>query len=185
VTFTGLLSDVIGRMDRADIPYMVTGSLASSYHGEPRATRDLDLVIDPTSAALALLVDDLSTAGYYVDAEAARAALHDRSQFNAISPDVTKVDFIIRKQRPFSIEEFSRRERADLLGTTGFVATLEDLVIAKLEWAVASDSDRQRRDVLGMLRMAVDLDEAYIDRWTAELGLRSAWRSIRDQARSR
>ena len=90
---------------------MVTGSLASSYHGEPRATLDLDIVIDPSPTALARLVEDLVVAGFYVDAETAEAALRDRSQFNAIGPDVTKVDFIIRKDRPFSIEEFARRTR--------------------------------------------------------------------------
>jgi hypothetical protein len=184
VTFAGLLADVIGRLDRAGIPHMVTGSLASSYHGEPRATRDLDVVIDPSPAALSRLIEDLAGAGFYIDAQTAQAALRDRSQFNAIGPDVTKVDFIIRKDRPFSIEEFARREPADLLGTSGFVATAEDLVVAKLEWAAASDSDRQRRDVLGMVRVAVELDEAHIDRWAAALGLGEAWRAIRDEARS-
>ena len=163
---------------------MVTGSLASSYHGEPRATRDLDMVIDPSPPALSRLVEGLAVAGFYVDAETAQAALRDRSRFNAIGPDVTKVDFIIRKDRPFSIEEFARREPADLLGTSGFLATAEDLVVAKLEWAAASDSDRQRRDVLGIVRVAVDLDEAYIDRWAAALGLGESWRAIRDEARS-
>jgi hypothetical protein len=184
MTFAGLLADVVGHLDRAGIPHMVTGSLASSYHGEPRATRDLDIVIDPSPTALSRLVEDLAGAGFYVDAGTAQAALRDRSQFNAIGPDVTKVDFIIRKDRPFSIEEFARREPADLLGTSGFVATAEDLVVAKLEWAAASDSDRQRRDVLGMLRVAVDLDEAYIDRWATALGLGQAWRAVRDEARS-
>lgn len=184
MTFAGLLADVIGRMDRAGIPHMVTGALASSYHGEPRATRDLDVVIDPSPTALSRLVDDLAEAGYDVDAETAQAALRDRGQFNALGPDVTKVDFIIRKDRPFSIEEFSRREPADLLGTPGFVATAEELVVAMLEWAAASDSDRQRRDILGILRVAIDLDEAYIDRWAAVLGLGHAWRAIRDEARS-
>jgi hypothetical protein len=184
VGFAGLLADVIGRLDGAGIPHMITGSLASSYHGEPRSTQDLDIVIDPSPTALTQLVDDLVDAGFYVDAGTAEAALLDRSQFNAIGPDVTKVDFIIRKDRPFSIEEFARRERADLLGTIGFVATAEDLVVAKLEWAAASGSDRQRRDVLGMLRVAVDLDEAYIERWATALGLDQAWRAVRDEARS-
>jgi hypothetical protein len=184
VTFAGLLADVIGRLDRTGIPHMVTGSLASSYHGEPRATLDLDIVIDPSPATLSRLVEDLAAAGFYVDAKTAEAALRERSQFNAIGPDVTKVDFIIRKDRPFSIEEFARREPADLLGTSGFVATAEDLVVAKLEWAAASDSDRQRRDVLGIVRVAVDLDEAYIDRWAAALEVGEAWRAIRDEARS-
>ena len=184
MTFAGLFAEVISRLDRAGIPHMVTGSLASSYHGEPRATRDLDIVIDPSRAALSRLIEDLAGAGLHIDAETAQAALRDRSQFNAIGPDVTKVDFIIRNERPFSIEEFARREAADLLGTSGFVATAEDLVVAKLEWAAASDSDRQRRDVLGIVRVAVDLDEGYIDRWATALGLDEAWRAIRDEARS-
>ena len=48
VSFADLLPEVIAHLDRSGIPFMVTGSLASSFHGEPRATRDLDMVIDPT-----------------------------------------------------------------------------------------------------------------------------------------
>jgi hypothetical protein len=86
VSFAGLLADVIGRLDRAGIPHMVTGSLASSYHGEPRATQDLDIVIDPSPTALSAQVADIAGSGFHVDAEAAQAALVDRSQFNAIGP---------------------------------------------------------------------------------------------------
>ena len=82
---------------------MVTGSLASSYHGEPRATLDLDVVIDPTAAALERLVDGLEAAGYYVDRDAASHALRARGQFNAIGTrNASKVDFIFRRDRPFS-----------------------------------------------------------------------------------
>jgi hypothetical protein len=183
VTFAELLTDVIGRLDRAGVPYMVTGSLASSYHGEPRATRDVDIVIDPTPESLDQLVASLVDGNYYVDADAAYEALARRAQFNAVANDASKIDFIIRKDRAFSIEEFRRRQRADLLGTTGFVTTAEDLVIAKLEWAMASDSDRQRRDAAGIVAVADGLDEGYIDRWAAALGLTDAWRQVRDGAR--
>jgi hypothetical protein len=182
VTFADLLAEVIAQLHRTGIPFMVTGSLASSFHGEPRATRDLDVVIDPTSAALTGLVRELMEAGFSVDEPAAHAALVDRTQFNAIGPEATKVDFIIRRERAFSIAEFERREPADLLGTPGYVATAEDLVIAKLEWAEATDSDRQRRDVLGIVTVAEDLDRDYIDRWAAALGLQDAWQSILDEA---
>jgi hypothetical protein len=182
LTFAELLSDVIGRLDRAGVPYMVTGSLASSYHGEPRATRDADIVIDPTPHRLARLVEILIEGNYYVGADAASEALTKRAQFNPIAGDATKVDFIIRKDRAFSIEEFGRRQQADLLGTTGFVATAEDLVIAKLEWAAASDSDRQLRDAAGIVAVADGLDEAYIDRWAAALRVTDAWREIRHGA---
>ena len=62
-------------LDRHEIPYMVTGSMATSYHGRPRATHDSDIVIDPTPAQLELLVHDLDAAGFYVNPEGARAVL--------------------------------------------------------------------------------------------------------------
>lgn len=182
MTFGELLASIVERLEQAGIPYMVTGSLASSYHGEPRATRDVDIVVDPGPEALGRLVDDLHDAGFYVDRDVAFDALAARSQFNAIGPDASKVDFIIRRDRPFSIEEFGRRQRADLLGTPGFVTTAEDLVIAKLEWAAASGSDRQLADVAGILAIAERLDTAYIDRWAGVLGLEDAWRSLRDES---
>jgi len=179
VKFARLLADVIGRLDRAGIAYMLTGSLASTYHGEPRATRDLDLVIDPAPDALERLVDGLEADGFHVDREAARTALRDRTQFNAIGEAATKIDFIIRKDRPFSVEEFGRRRRVELLGTSGFIATVEDLIVAKLEWAAQTGSERQRRDIAGMLAVAGNaIDEAYLMRWITALGLTDAWTDV-------
>jgi hypothetical protein len=184
VTFGELLASIIERLEQAGIPYMVTGSLASSYHGEPRATRDIDIVIDADAGTLSQLVDGLQAAGFYVDRDVAFDALATRSQFNAIGPEASKVDFIIRRDRPFSIEEFGRRQRADLLGTPGFVTTAEDLVIAKLEWAAASGSDRQLADVAGILAIANRLDTAYIDQWAVVLGVDDTWRRLRDESGS-
>jgi hypothetical protein len=56
VTFAELVAAALAHLERAAIPYMVTGSIASTYHGEARATRDLDIVIDPSAAALDRLV---------------------------------------------------------------------------------------------------------------------------------
>ena len=185
MTFSELLATVVERLGRAGVPYMITGSLASSFHGEPRATRDVDIVIDPEPEALAALVADLQASGFYVDADVALEALAQRSQFNAIGPDASKVDFIIRRDRPFSREELSRRQRADLLGTPGFVTSAEDLILAKLEWAAASGSERQLADVTGILAIAGPLDTEYIDRWAAPLGVADAWRRLREAAAAR
>jgi hypothetical protein len=180
VSLADVLADVLAQLDRAAIPYMVTGSLASTYHGEPRATLDLDIVIEPDEEGLSRLIAGLEAAGFYVDRAAALEALRSRSQFNAIGRAATKVDFIIRKDRPFSIEEFRRRRPADLLGITGYVATVEDMVVVKLEWAVATGSGRQLRDVAGMLAVAgPSLDQAYVEHWVTALGLTDAWHRIR------
>ena len=181
MNLAALLAATIGQLDRAGVPYMITGSVASSYHGEPRATRDLDIVIDPDPGGIARLVRELEAAGLYVDAEAALHALDNRTQFNAIDAATGwKVDFLVRKDRPFSQEEFGRRTRANLLATLAWIASPEDTIIAKLEWAVASGSDRQLSDVAAMLDIGgQSLDHSYIDRWVAGLGLHAAWSRAR------
>ena len=177
VSLAALLVGTIARLERAGVPYMITGSVASSYHGEPRATRDLDIVIDPDLGGIDRLVGELDADGWYVDAEAAHRALADRTQFNAIDATTGwKIDLLVRKDRPFSREEFGRRTRANLLGTPAWIASPEDTIIAKLEWAAASGSDRQLADVAAMLDIGGDsLDLAYIDRWVTGLGLQAAW----------
>ena len=169
---------MVGLLDRSGVPYMVTGSVASSYHGEPRATRDLDIVIDPDPEALARMVDELLAEGLSVDLGAAQDALRHRGQFNAIdSASGWKVDFIVRWDRAFSRVEFGRRVRAELLGRSAWIATAEDAIIAKLEWSAAVDSQRQLRDVAAMLDVGGEsLDLGYVDGWLAELGLTEIWR---------
>ena len=83
-----------------------------------------------------------------------------------------KIDFIIRKSRAFSEEEFRRRRPVDLEGNSLFVATAEDVVIAKLEWSKLAQSQRQIEDVAAILRVRGDsLDRAYLEKWIAELGV--------------
>jgi hypothetical protein len=180
VTFEQLVADVVARLDAAGIPHMLTGSIASSWYGEPRATQDLDVVIDPLPAALDQLVQGLQGDGWYVDPDVAMAAGRDRTQFNAIGPEAFKVDFIVRHDRPFSVAEFDRRRPAELLGTTTFLPTVEDMVVAKLEWAQATDSDRQLRDVEGMFDVVgSDIDLTYVDGWVQRLGLQRSWERVR------
>lgn len=182
MSLAALLAATIAQLERAGVPYMITGSVASSYHGEPRATRDLDIVIDPDPAGITRLVGELEAAGLYVHSDAALAALDSRTQFNAIDGTTGwKVDFLLRKDRPFSREEFARRARANLLGTPAWIASPEDTIVAKLEWAGVGGSDRQLQDVAAMLEIGGEaLDLAYVERWVAALGLDAALNRARE-----
>jgi hypothetical protein len=102
--------------------------------------------------------------------------------FNVIEISTAwKLDLIIRKARPFSVEEMQRREAATILGVGVSIATPEDTIIAKLEWAKHGASDRQLEDVAGILRVrGSDLDVAYIERWVAELELTEQWQRARE-----
>lgn len=166
-----LLAEIVSALDAAGIPHMVAGSLASTHHGEPRSTQDIDLVIDPDAATSATFIAGLDQARYYVGD--ARGALARRDQFNVI--DVTtgwKVDLIIRKDRPFSQTEFARRRPVILAGVPTAVASAEDTILAKLERAKAGDSDRQRRDVTAMLSVqGATIDLTYLRHWAEVLDL--------------
>jgi len=67
------ITEVVHLLDETGTPYMLTGSVASSLHGEPRATLDIDIVVDPTESSIARLVTQLETRDYYVDLTAARS----------------------------------------------------------------------------------------------------------------
>jgi hypothetical protein len=175
------LSTVLMLLDRIGIPYMLTGSVAASYHGRPRATHDADVVIDPTPDQLGTLVRDLLAAEFYVHAERAIEALRSRRPFNVIDTRYAcKIDLIVRRERPFSVEEFARRLTADLsLGRPVSVVSAEDAVLSKLEWArAAGDSERQLADAAGIVAVNLSLDRTYIEHWAAELGVLDLWRRL-------
>jgi hypothetical protein len=175
----GLLVRLRRLLDEAGVPFMIAGSFASTTHGLPRTTQDLDIVIDPPDAAcIDALVGSMSSDAYYVDAGTARDALRRRSMFNVVDhASGWKVDFIIRKNRDFSRGEFARRMELPLLGVPVFVASAEDTIVSKLEWSRSSGgSERQRRDVAGVLAtMGDQLDRAYVERWVRELELQDEW----------
>jgi hypothetical protein len=175
------LASVVRLLVQLAIPYMLTGSVAASYHGRPRATHDADLVIDPTPPQLDALVQKLAAAGFYVDLDSAREALRRRRQFNAIDTrHACKIDLIVRQERPFSHEEFARRIAVDLTFGRGVsIVTPEDAILSKLEWARRSgDSERQLADAAGVLDITRSVDRAYIERWAEDLGVTDLWRRI-------
>jgi hypothetical protein len=171
---------IAGHLEAAAIPYMVVGSIAALVHGRARATMDVDMVIDPDAAALRAFVSSLPSQDYYVSLEAAVDALRRRSQFNVLDQDSGwKIDLLIRKARRFSREEFERRQLLEAFGRRLSVASLEDVIVAKLEWAELGASQRQTDDVRALVELAgARLDRPYVQRQVTELGLDLQWHAL-------
>ena len=151
---------------------MVSGSVASVLHGEPRSTQDVDVVIAPTLPNLRTFVGLVRT-DCYVNPESAEEALKERSMFNIVDLDSGwKADLILRKERAFSAAEFERRRRVDLMGIHVSVVSPEDSILSKLEWAKETGSARQLRDAQSIVRVqGARLDLDYLRRWARELGV--------------
>ena len=185
MSLAAFLERCVSVLRTANVPFMLTGSLAAAFYGQPRATQDVDVVVELDADLLDRLIADLLGAGFYVSSDAAHEALAHHGLFNAIDPGTGwKVDIIIRKDRGFNRSEFGRRVPAELLGIQLALTTVEDLIIAKLEWSELGVSELQRRDVAGIIESAGDeIDLAYVERWIDELGLRPAWDRVRTQQR--
>jgi hypothetical protein len=180
LTQEDVLRRVADALEEVGLPYMVTGSLASSLHGAPRMSQDADLVAEADEERVRRFVRRLGDA-FYADEEAAVAAVRARDLFNVVHLETgLKVDVIVKKDRPFSAAEFARRATWPLAGRPAHFATPEDVILSKLEWRRAGGSDRQYADALEVARVHADrLDWAYLERWAGEIGVADLARRLR------
>jgi hypothetical protein len=177
------LKKLIKVLGDCSIPYMISGSFSSSYHGQPRATKDLDIVIAPAEEQLLEFVESLGE-GYYVSLEAVRDAFANNSMFNVIdSLSGWKADFILCKARAFSHQEFERKCIAVIGGLNVWVTSPEDIILSKLEWSKDSQSERQFGDALGVAVVQWGrLDVDYLQKWARELRVSDSLKQLLEQA---
>jgi hypothetical protein len=161
-------------LDALGVPYFVAGSLASSYHGIPRASQDADLVVALSADQIPALVDRLR-GEFYVDDERARDAVARRASFNVIHlPTMFKVDLFVLGEEPHAREELARRRRLHVEAGTLQLASAEDTLLHKLVWyrLGGGASDHQWQDALGILKVqARALDRSYLRCWADALGV--------------
>jgi hypothetical protein len=168
--------EVAGVFEGLGVRYLVGGSLASSFYGQPRATNDADLVADLREEHVEPFVAALS-GRYYVDEERVSHAVRRRSSFNVIQlATMFKVDVFVLGDEPQAREEMARRTRIELPDGAGEleIASAEDTILQKLHWYRLGRgvSDRQWQDVLAVLQTQADrLDRAYLLRSAEALGV--------------
>ncbi len=167
------LTLVAEAFERLGIPYCVGGSVASGTYGNRRETYDIDLVADVRREHVQPLVD-LLQADYYIDAQMIQNAISRQLSFNIIHHGTgMKVDVFLVKNTPFMQSQMQRIRQAQIMPGSRlyFIASLEDTILAKLDWYRIGGgvSTRQWSDILTMLRARRDtLDLAYL-RQTAPL----------------
>jgi hypothetical protein len=166
--------DVGARLDAVGVTWVTGGSIASSVHGEPRATQNVDIVVSLRPRHVKRLLAALER-DYYVEADEMRTAIASAATFNAIHfTSAIKVDFFIAGNDPFEAERLACRQAVDTPDGVLYVDTAEHTLLRKLEWYRRGGdvSERQWRDVLAIARLQADrLDLERLRRWAAHLGV--------------
>jgi len=175
-----LIGLFIAPLENVGIPYVITGGVASVIYGDPRFTRDIDLVLDLSPMGAQRLADAFSGEAYYlpsIEVLLDEVARTPAGHFNIIHRDTAlRADVYLAGDDPLHAWAFQRRRRIQVGPMQISVAPIEYVILRKLQYHETSGSDRHLRDVAMMLRISGDLvDHAAMDPWLTRLGLSDAW----------
>jgi hypothetical protein len=166
------IGPIVAALQQLGVSYYIGGSVASSAHGLPRTTLDVDLVADLKPTHVEDLVRILG-GEYYLDAEVIRDATRQLTTFNVIHlATMLKVDVFVLGADDYDRTAF-RRARKAAIGSAGevaefVVASPEDIILLKLRWYRMGDEVAQQQwsDAVGVLKVQGDaLDAEYLSKW--------------------
>lgn len=172
------LQTIQATFDSLQIRYFIGGSVASSFHGAMRSTMDVDIVAELSLEHIPPILAAVANE-YYASESAIRSAIQRRSSFNLIHlPTSFKFDVFVGRGRRFDESSFAR-STISRLGTTDNgidvpIASVEDILLAKLEWYRVGNevSERQWDDVTRLVKLNRDnLDWSYLESVADEIGV--------------
>ncbi|WP_204104441.1 MULTISPECIES: hypothetical protein [Spirulina sp. CCY15215] len=166
------------------IEYFITGGSAAILYGEPRTTRDLDVVVSLQRDRLDQAIASLEASGFYVvGVEDVKNGHLDILQVIHIAT-IARGDLILSGTTPFDQMQWSRRQAVPMEeGRILYYASPEDTILSKLQWQQQSQSEKQWRDVLGILKVQRELlDLDYLQEWAIQLGLSEDLRLVLAEA---
>jgi hypothetical protein len=179
-----LLKKVVAVLEATGTPYMLTGSYASSFQGEPRMTHDIDLVVALRPSQAQSLLLKFPAPDYYLDENAVAEAIERKSQFNLL--DVRsgdKVDFWLLTGEPFDQSRFARRYVEEFEGQRLYVSRPEDTILMKLHWAqLSGGSEKQFGDARSVYELQQNsLDLSYLEQWARLLDVMTLWERLKNE----
>ena len=167
-----LFAFVASALERLGLRWMVVGAHAASYHGRPRSTHDVDLLLELPPDRIDDLIAAFPTDRYYLSG----VALREGRMANVIDlASGDKLDLFLRDTA--STDTLAHRQPATIMGVDGYVASPEDTIVAKMVWnRELGGSERQQDDIRGMITVGGgSLDWRRLERRLANEGLIDDW----------
>lgn len=170
-----LLKNISSFLDKHHIPYMLTGALSVVYYGRPRASHDIDFVVEIHKSEVNKVIHVLQNLSneYSVQPDAVKEAIETKGVFNIIYlPTFLKLDFWLLTDDSFDKERFKRKQRVKLLGQMMTISSPEDTIIQKLRWYKEANIEKHLVDAAFVYKIQKkNLDQKYLDKWITKLKL--------------
>jgi predicted nucleotidyltransferase component of viral defense system len=165
-----LLEEVCLALNKSNISYMISGSMAMTLYTIPRMTRDIDIIIELNNEDIDKFYDIFASHAY-IDKLTVEEEVKRRGMFNVIDHRTGyKIDFMLKKFSEYREMEFERRQFTTAFGFPMWVVSLEDLILSKIIWIQEYQSERQMEDVKNLLRND-KADMTYIKVWCQKMDL--------------
>ena len=168
--------------NRAGVRYLIGGSVAAMFYGEPRFTRDVDMVVFLNEPTIQKLPEIFPTNEFYlppaevITAEAAR----DHGQFNIIHTETMfKADIYTTGRDEFNAWAFRNKRPVNYEGETLVLAPPEYVIVRKLEYFREGGSEKHMRDIRGILNISShEISQTDLDEWIQRLGVTTEWKRV-------
>lgn len=179
-----LLKDITHFLSSHKISYMITGSWSSIYYGRPRASHDIDFVVELPVENVEKTVQLFSQLPetFMIQLETIKEAIKNKNQFQAIHLlTMLKMDFWILTDEKFDKERFARRKKIKLFNQFMQMATPEDTIIQKLVWYSKGQTEKHLVDAAFVLQIQEkNLDQNYLQEWIKKLKLENYYKKMQE-----
>lgn len=180
---TDLFLLFIRPLNRAGVRYVIGGSVAAMFYGEPRLTRDVDVVVFLNEPGIRKLPEIFPAAEFYLppfEVIVAEAARESRGQFNIVHMDTTfKADIYPTGRDEFNAWAFRNKRSVNYEGETLVLAPPEYVIVRKLEYFREGGSDKHLRDIRGMLNISgQQINQTDLQEWIQSRGVKAEWEKV-------
>lgn len=179
---TKLLIEISSFLDTHKIPYMITGAWSAIFYGRPRASHDIDFVVELGSQDLerSLRIFSQLPEKFMVQTLGIREAIQTKGMFNIIHlPTMLKLDFWILTDEEFDKSRFKRKKRVKILGQVMEMASAEDTIIQKLKWYQMGQIEKHLIDAAFIYQIQeANLDKKYLQLWVTKLRLKEYYQQL-------
>ena len=170
--------------NKADVPYMVTGSIVSILYGEPRLTHDIDLVVQVNPGGIDAFAELFPIDSFYCPPEeivSIESKRSSRGHFNLIHHQTgLKADVYIAGTDSLSRWGLLRRKEIEVEGIRFWIAPIEYVILRKLEYFREGGSEKHIHDIRGILAQSSDqIDFRVVEEWLPRMGLQEEWKQCR------